>query len=116
MIIYAKKNVKAKKVAARIFIREDGIVLRLFFSAAAVDGARDFIEAAPAYIRDVFLAGHGDCHHCAGKVSCHFRKCYTLCGQQIEKCSGVAFEFWEPTMEKLADYVALMRAVYGKKR
>lgn len=116
MVIYSKSNVKAKKVAARVFMREDGIVLRLFFSK--VDQQRAFIEAAPDYIREVFTGPHGDCHFCEHKPDgvCSFRKTYTLEGRQIDKCSGVVFEFWEPTLAKLPDYMDLLGAFYGPKR
>lgn len=43
MIIYAKTGVKNKDVLARIYIREDGIVLRLYFNR--IDEHRDNIRA-----------------------------------------------------------------------
>jgi hypothetical protein len=112
MIIYAKTGVKAKKVAARIYIREDGIVLRLFFSK--IDAHSAFIEQAPLYIREVFTGPHADCNFCENKKDglCSFRKTYTLDGRTISKCSGVAFEFHEPDEEKLPDYMALLAEFY----
>ena len=118
MVIYSKTGVKAKKVAARIFIREDCIVLRLFFNN--IDKHRAFLENAPEHIKDVFLPGHGDCNHCKGighreDGNCSFRKAYTLDGSLIEKCAGVVFEFHQPNIEKLPDYLALLGEFYPTK-
>ena len=57
MIIYTKSGVKSKKVFARIYIRDESIVLRLFFSA--VDKHREYIEIAPAHIKEVVTVQHG---------------------------------------------------------
>jgi len=64
MIIYSKTGIKSKKVAARIYIREDGgIVLRLFLNG--IDKHREYIENAEPYIKDVLTGTHGDCIYCA---------------------------------------------------
>ncbi len=112
MIIYFKTGVKAKKVAARIYLRDQGIVLRLFFHQ--VDDHRDYIENAPEFIKNVFMEGHGDCHRCENKPDgvCGFRKAYTINDRRIEKCSGVVFEFWEPSLEKLPGYISLLEEFY----
>ncbi|MFV0400815.1 MAG: hypothetical protein ACK5LX_09405 [Oscillospiraceae bacterium] len=116
MIIYAKTGVKAKKVAARIFIREEEIVLRLFFSK--IDSHRAYIEKAPPHIKEAFTGSQGDCHHCEHKPEgvCNFRKSYTIDGKAIEKCSDVVFEYHEPSVEKLPDYMGLLREFYGARR
>lgn len=44
MIIYSKLGVKSKKVVARIYIRENCIVLRLFLNK--IDKHREYIENA----------------------------------------------------------------------
>ncbi len=87
MIIYAKTGVKDKKVAARIYIRDNGIVLRLFFSS--IDKHREYIENAPDFIRMPFVSGHGDCHHCHNEKegSCKFRKTYTMNDRFIESAT-----------------------------
>ena len=114
MIIYAKVGVKAKQVAARIYIREDGIILRLFFGK--VDTHRAYIESAPAHIKQVFTQDHGNCHYCPGKEArCNFRKIYTLDDTQYEKCNGVVFEFGQPDMDKLSDYMGLLNEFYRRK-
>lgn len=114
MIIWSKVGVKAKKVVTRIFIRENGIILRLFFNK--IDDHRAYIENAPEHIKNVFLSGHGDCSCNPKKENCNFRKSYEIDGKPIEKCSGVVFEFWEPNLLKLRDYMDLLKEFYASKR
>jgi len=118
MIVYAKIGVKSKQVAARIYIRKAGIVLRLFLNQ--IDLHRGYIENAPPHIKDVFTSEYGNCKHCEGghrkDGPCRFRKAYVLDGRSFEKCNGVVFEFWQPDLEKLPDYVGLLRAFYSPKR
>ncbi len=116
MIIYSKTGVKSKKVAARIYIREDSIVLRLFLNK--VDAHREYIEHAPDFIKHVFTGTHGDCKHCHNDHDgvCKFRKTYTLENRQIEKCNGVTFEFWKPNLEKLPGYIALLSEFYPSRK
>lgn len=112
MIIYSKAGVKNKQVAARIYIREKSIVLRLYLNK--IDDHREYIENAKPFIKDVFTGDHGKCNHChnekAGK--CKFRKTYTIENNFIEKCNGITFEFWEPNLEKLPDYIDLLKQFY----
>jgi hypothetical protein len=112
MIIYAKIGVKDKKVAARIYIRDNGIVLRLFFNK--IDKHRGYIENTNEFIRFPFVSDHGNCHYCPNKKNdiCKFRKTYTIGNRRIEKCSGVTFEFEKPDTDKLPDYMALLREFY----
>lgn len=108
MIIYSKAGAKNRKVIARVYIRDGGIVLRLFFSK--IDAHRAYIESSPPYIKEVFAGEHGSCNHC--KPACSFRKTYTVDDRLIEKCSGVVFEFWEPSVHKLPDYMNLLSEFY----
>lgn len=110
MIIYEKTGVKSKNVIARIYIREDSIVLRLFFNQ--VDKHSIYIENTPGYIKDVFTGDYGNCSCSPKKENCHMRKNYTIDSKTIEKCSGVVFEFWNPTVEKLPDYIDLLKEFY----
>ncbi len=114
MIVYSKTGVKSKKVAARIFIRDSGIVLRLFFND--VQKHASYIENAPEHIKAVFVGSHGDCSCNPKKENCRMRKSYTIDGRLIEKCSGVVFEFHSPTLEKLPDYIGLLREFYPVKK
>jgi hypothetical protein len=118
MVIYTKSGIRNKNVLARIYIREDGIVLRLYFNK--VDAQREFIENAPSHIKDVFSGESGRCNHCRNEKdgACKFRKTYVIDGIFIEKCNGMTFEFREPDTGKLDDYMDLIRAflVSGKKK
>jgi hypothetical protein len=116
MVIYSKASVKNKKVVARVYIRENGVVLRLFFSN--IDRHSAYIENAPDYIRRPFVGGDADCHHCESKPGgvCAFRKVYTIGGNRYEKCSGVAFEFYQPDIEKLPGYMALLKEFFPRSR
>lgn len=115
MIIYSKVGVKSKQVVARIYIREKSIVLRLFL--IKIDKHREYIENAQAFIKDVFTGGHGKCNHCRNDKggTCKFRKTYTLDNNFIEKCNGVTFEFWEPNLEKLPDYINLLKEFHPQR-
>lgn len=114
MIIYSKVGVKSKQVAARVFIRDDHIVLRLFFNN--IDKHIGYIENAPEHIKSMFAGTHGDCSCNPQKENCRMRKTYTMDGKRIEKCSGVVFEFHQPDLAKLPDYMGLLREFYGAKR
>jgi len=114
MIVYAQTGVKAKKVAARIFIRENSIVLRLFFNG--IDKHIAYIQDAPEHIKAVFAGDEGNCGCNPKKENCRMRKTYTIDGKQMEKCSGVVFEFYNPTMEKLGDYMGLLAEFYPAKK
>ncbi len=112
MIIYAKTGVKDKKVAARIYIRDNGIILRLFFTN--IDRHSAYIENAPEFIRMPFVGEHGNCNHCHNEKGslCKFRKTYSINNQFIEKCNGLVFEFEKPDTSKLQDYMELLKEFY----
>jgi len=114
MVIYSKVGVKSKQVAARIFIRENHIVLRLFLNN--VDKHRQYIENAPEHIKSVFIGTHGDCSCNPKKENCRMRKTYAIDGDLIEKCSGVVFEFHQPNIAKLPDFIDLFKEFYASKK
>jgi hypothetical protein len=116
MLIYRKSAVKSERVYARIYIRDESIVLRLFLND--IDKHRALIENAPPHIKDPFINDHGRCQHDKNEKdgSCRFRKSYTIDGQFIEKCNGITFEFHQPNLEKLPDYLALFTEFYPKKK
>ena len=116
MIIYSKIGVKSKQVAARIYIRENSIILRLFLNK--IDKHREYIENAQDFIKEVFTGEHGKCNHCHNDKGgiCKFRKTYTLENNCIEKCNGVTFEFWAPNLEKLPGYMGLLKEFYPIRR
>ena len=113
-IIYSQTGAKNKKVIARVYIGENKIVLRLFFND--VDKHRTYIENAPDHIKGVFTNNHGNCSCNPQKENCRMRKTYTIDGKQIEKCSGVAFEFLNPTIKNLNDYIELLAEFYPVKK
>jgi len=112
MIFYSKTGVKSRPVAARIYIKKNGIVLRLFFND--IDKHREYIENAPDFIKNVFTGEHGNCERCHNDKNgtCKFRKTYTLQNKYIEKCNGITFEFREPNLEKLSGYISLLEEFY----
>lgn len=112
MLIFRKANVKSKKVVARIYIRDDSIVLRLFFNN--VTKHSEYIDATPEYIKGIFIGGYGTCNHCKGD-NCKFRKDYEINGIKYEKCNGTTFKFNEPSVENLHDYLKLFREFYPAK-
>lgn len=116
MLIYTRAGVKSKQVVARIYIRENSLVLRLFLNG--VDQHRGFIEGAPVFIKEVFTGDHGRCQHCHNEKDgkCRFRKSYTVDGVLIEKCNGFTFEFHEPTLEKLPQYLALFTEFFPARK
>jgi len=108
MLIYRKLGIKAKKVPARIYLRDNGIALRLFFSG--VDKHRTHIESSPFHIKDVFTSTHGNCGHCdiEREGNCKHRKTYAIDSTVYEKCDGEVFVFLQPNLEKLSDYLMLL--------
>lgn len=106
MIIYRKEGVKSKNVYARIYIRDDSICLRLFFNN--VTKHNEYIGNAPDYIKNVFIGDYGTCKHCKGD-NCKFRKDYEIDNVKYEKCNGTTFEFYEPTIERLSEYIELFK-------
>ncbi len=115
MIIYSKNGVKYKQVAARIYIRDSSIVLRLFLNN--IDKHRSYIENSKSFIKEVFESEYGNCRRCHNDKGgiCKFRKAYTLENRLIEKCNGYTFEFNGPDLVKLSDYMGLIKEFYAPK-
>jgi hypothetical protein len=116
MLIYRKSEGKSKNVFARIYIRDENIVLRLFLNA--MDKHRGYIENSPSHIKEVFVGDHGKCKHCHNDKAgdCRFRKTYTIDGQLIEKCNGITFEFPNPSIQRLTDYISLFTEFYPNRK
>lgn len=117
MIIYTKTGVKSKKSYARIYMPEDHIILRMYFSG--VDSKRDAIESAPDYIKAGFTGDYGRCGHCHNQRedgSCSHRKTYTIDRAEYEFFDGFAFWFFRPTVDQLPEYLKLFTAFYPMKR
>lgn len=117
MIIYTKAGVKSKKSYARIYMREDDLILRMYFSN--VDKQRHLIEEAPGYIQQAFTGDYGACKHCHNMKedgSCSHRKSYTLHGKRYELCDGFAFWFFSPDTARIPEYIKLFLAFYPEKK
>ncbi|HWT75897.1 MAG TPA: hypothetical protein VN258_14430 [Mobilitalea sp.] len=116
MLIYSKTGQKSKKVVARIYIREDSIVLRLFLNG--IDTHREYIEKAQDFISEPFVNTFGKCNHCRNdkEGTCKFRKSYTLSDILYEKCNGITFEFWNPVTERTPEYIKLLTEFYPDRK
>ena len=125
MLIFSQIGSKTKKIIARIYIRDNnsiiwgkkeykfsnGIVLRLYFSS--IDKHNAYIENSPSHIKEPFINDHGVCSHC--KENCRSRKIYTIAGKKMEKCDGIVFEYNDPKIENIEDYMNILRKFYEKK-
>lgn len=116
MLIYRRTGVKSKNVYARIYIREHSIAVRLFLND--IDKHRQFIENAPPHIKEAFVGKFGDCRYdrVDADGGCKFRKSYTIDGRLIEKCNGETFEFRDPNLHGVDDYLALFTEFNPPKR
>jgi len=117
MVIYTKAGVKSKKSYARIYIKEYGLILRMYFSN--VDKHRQSIERSSGHIKDAFTGGYGACKHCHNMREdggCSHRKTYTIHDRQYEFCDGFAFWFFEPDTARLPEYIKLFLEFYPERK
>jgi len=118
MVIYTKTGVKSKAVYARIYIPDGGIVLRLFLNK--VDKHQEFIEKAPAYIKEMFSGDYAKCKHDRddkdGNCRSGFRKSFSIDGQLIEQCNPQTYYINHPEILKIPDYIALFTEFYPQKK
>lgn len=123
-IEYYKAGVKAKKVVARIYIRDGdekiaarwgghglGIVLRLYFTN--IDKHSAYIENAPDFIKTPFSDNHSVCRGCKSK--CSRRKVYAIDNRTYAKCTDSAFMFEEPSAKNILEYINLLTVFYPAK-
>jgi len=108
MIIYGKAGTKSRPCAARIYINNEGISLRLFFTN--INKHRVYIENAPEHIKAIFYGGHDcpcrpDCPHKGQKV-------YTIDDKNYQKCCHADFRVAMPKIEELPDYMGLLAEFY----
>lgn len=113
MIIYTKASVKSKKSYARVYIRNNDIVLRLYLSG--IDKHAQEIEQAPDFIQEAFIGEFPSCDHCHEKTECVHQKRYAIAGKQYEICDGKAFWFFSPRVAKLPEYLKLFAMFYPAK-
>lgn len=74
----------------------------------------DFIRQAPDAIKTVFIGEQANCGHCSGE-NCRFQKKYVIDGVEFVKCNGSTFQFRNPTLEQLPDYIRLFDEFYPTK-
>ncbi|HOO97447.1 MAG TPA: hypothetical protein PKV16_06865 [Caldisericia bacterium] len=118
MIIYTKAGVKSKKSYARIYLRDDGIKLRFYFSK--IDSHRSYIENLPKHLKGVFTGDFGKCNHCKYEDKkadeCKFRKIYTIDNKQYEKCNGMTFYMPSVEIDKIPEYIELFQEFYSPRK
>ena len=117
-IEYYKPGNKTKKFIARIYFRDDEIVLRLYFSN--IDKHRDTVEKSPCFIQKPFVDDSHRCKkpHCKGlgKDKCRYQKTYTIHGVPYIKCAEQSFCFYKMDAENASKYVELLTAFYPNKK
>lgn len=116
MIIYTKSGVKSKKSYARIYLRDNDIILRMYFSN--VEKHSDYIGYAPDYIQMSFTGDYdkgGHCHNMNEDGTCSHRKSYTIRDKKYEFCDGFAFWFFSPDIDNLPEYLKLFHTFYPDK-
>jgi hypothetical protein len=112
-IIYGKTGTKSRPCPARIHIRENDILFQMYFTK--IDAHHQYIEAAPAYIKEVFT----DYNNNKGCTSCRDKcgpKEFTIDGHFKSVCRDAPFWFHNPQVDKLPDYMGLMAEFYPQKR
>jgi len=114
MIVYGKTGTKSRPCAARIHIRQDGILLQIYFTK--IDAHREYIENAPENIKAIFTCAFDTwvgCKACRGKCG---PKEYTIDGRFFSICRDAPFFIKNPPLEKLSEYGDLFMQFYPKKK
>ena len=104
MMIYGKTGTKSRPCVARIYINNDGISLRLYFTN--INKHRVYIENAPEHIKTIFYGGH-DCP-CRPDCPHKGRKLYTIDDKNYQKCAHADFRVATPKIEDLPNYIDLL--------
>jgi len=117
-VVYTKTGAGTRAaVFARLYIWEDRMTLRLYFTD--IDKHRAYIENAPAHIKNAFAFEGGDCRTASGEEACgggcQMMKVYTIDGQWYSKCCHSMAHFADPSVQKLPDYMALLAEFFPKK-
>jgi hypothetical protein len=109
MIIYGKTGTKSRPCIARIYIHNDGISLRLFFTN--INKHRAYIENSPKHIKSIFYGGH----NCPCRPNCPHKgqKVYTIDGKEYKKCCHADFRITNPKIDKLPDYIGLLAEFFS---
>jgi hypothetical protein len=118
-IEYYKPGTKTKKYIARIYFRDDGIVLRLYLSN--IDKHSVYIENAPDFIQEPFVSDAHNCKkpNCKGMITngkCRYIKTYTLKNAPHIKCAEQAFIYYGLDVKDVAQYIELLVTFYPIKQ
>ena len=118
-IEYYKPGNKTKKYIARIYFRDDEIVLRLYCSD--IDKRKDYLENSPDFIKKPFTDESHKCKmpDCKGMITkgkCRYRKTYTLDGVNHVKCSEQSFLYYNMESKNVSKYVDLLTTFYPVKK
>ncbi len=109
LIIYGKTNTKSRPCPARIWIRENDVLFQIYFNN--IDAHQNYIENTPAHIKEVFT-NYNDNRSCKACRSKCGPKEYTIDGNFLSICRDAPFWFNNPSVEKLPDYIDLIKEFY----
>lgn len=120
-IEYSKVGLKNKKFVARFYFRDNGIVLRLYFTD--IDKHREYIENAPEFIKNPFINEVGTCKQCdkngggiGKKGKCSFKKSYIINSVPYEKCAGENYYFDSHDIDNIPKFIELLTLFYPDKK
>lgn len=115
VIAYGKTGTKTRPRPACFHIEYNGnISLKLYLHK--IDDHRQYIEGAPAHIRDIFTNDMGNCNGCnfkEGKCKYKCTKIYTFGGRLYHKCY---FNLTDLAEENIPDYMHLLSEFFPMKK
>jgi len=114
-IVYGKTGTKTRPRPACFHIYDDGAVcLKLYLYK--IDDRRQYIENAPAHIKEILINDTGKCTACNfrdGKCKFKCTKTYTIDRRLFHKCY---FELANLAVENIPDYIDLLSEFYPMKK
>jgi len=120
-IEYFRAGLKTQKYLARIYIRDEEIVLRMYFSN--IDKHREYIEKSPDFIKSPFINDYMRCNEgkrCGGigdkNGICRYRKTYTIDNTVYNKCAEQSFMFFQPDISHAEKYIELLTTFYPDRK
>lgn len=117
-IEYFRPGNKTNKYVARIYLRDDEIVLRLYFSN--IDRHSAYIAQVPDFIRKPFVDGVHKCKkpNCKGigNGKCRYQKIYTIDGVRYMTCAEQSFCYYGMEAGNASQYVDLLSIFYPQKK
>ena len=118
-IEYYKPGSKTKKYIARIYFRDEEIVLRLYFSD--INKQRSYLENTPEFIKEPFVSDYHNCKmpNCKGMITkgkCRYQKTYTLDGINHIKCAEQSFMYFDMQLKYISQFIDLILTFYPVKK